>query len=684
MVLSPLTRFAAPLAVLPLASGLSQALPQAAPVPEGDTGSAATEEADPFPDYASLSIDELLSVELEVTSVARRSRSVADSAAAVYVLTREDLRRSGATSIPEALRLVPGLQVARLGSSLYAITARGDNDFFANKLLVLMDGRTLYTPLFSGTFWDVQDYPLDDVERIEVIRGPGATMWGANAVNGVINVITRSAHDTHGLSLTGRVGTFENGLAGRFGDLFGETGSYRLYVSAFDRDALQRVDGLSAEDAWSQVRVGARADWDGSGGDRWTVQGDVYAGSVDSVFDLASFTAPPEAPTFTRGDVAGGNLLGRWTRDLEDGGSLSVQGYYDYTYREYPGFLRENRGTFDLDFQHDFMAGEATRWIWGLGYRHSASDLKGSALLDFDDEEDGRSMFSVFAQGEHDLAENLTLTAGSKLEHNDLTGFEFQPTARALWRASGAQTLWAAVSRAVTQPSQAHHDVQLVTGVIPGVGFDSIVTLFGGDTEPEELWAYELGARRVVSEELSLDLALFFNDYDQMITKEPGTPFPDGAGNVIVPVVFDNRGAATSYGAELAAEWAPREDLRIHASYAWLEWDFDLDSGSGDPGLDLEGFDPEQQVRLRGSYDLTTEVTLSALAHWVDRLPFENVDDYLRVDAVAEWLPREGLSLALVAQNLLHDGESEFGSTLLIDQGAEVERAVYLQLRYER
>ncbi|MEM7308097.1 MAG: TonB-dependent receptor [Planctomycetota bacterium] len=642
---------------------------------------AAQSEGEDFPDYASLSLEELMTIELEVTSVSRRSQSVADSAAAVYVLTQEDLRRSGATTIMEALRMVPGVNVARVGSNLWAVSARGHNDLLATKLLVLIDGRTVYTPLFSGTFWDVQDYPLADIERIEVIRGPGATMWGANAVNGVINIITKSAHDTHGGLVVGTLGTWESSLTARYGGVLGETGSYRAYGRWFGREALDREQGFSNEDDWNQVRGGFRADWSLAEGDTLTLQGDAYDGVSNGLLDLASFTSPPSAPTESDADVRGGNVLSRYRRELDDGSSYSLQAYFDYTFRDYEDFLRERRSTLDLDFQHNLPIGNDAQLIWGLGYRLIMSNLGSTPILSFAPEERNDQLFSTFAQAEVGLTDEVSVIVGSKLEHNDYTGFEVQPTARALWRASEDSTFWGAVSRAIRTPSQGDADVSAITAVIPGAGFNNLVTLIGDDIDAEELWAYELGHRRVLREGLSLDVALFWNEYDETITREVGAPFPAG-GDVVVPVTLDNKGEGTAYGLEVATEWAPSDAWRVNAAYAFLDRESVLDDDSTDTtDQERENLEPKHQAHLRGYFDLADDVELNPALYWVDRLRSSDIDAFFRADVALEWRVRDGVVLALVAQNLFHDGETEFGQTLFTAGGVEVERAFYVQLR---
>ena len=643
----------------------------------------AAQDDETFEDLTLIPLEELMTMQIEVTSVSRSARRVQDSPAAVYVLTQEDLRNSGVTTIMEALRMVPGLQVARISSNTWAISARGFNDQFADKLLVLMDGRTLYTPLFSGTFWDVQHYPLEDIERIEVIRGPGATLWGANAVNGVINVITKSTADTLGTEVVAGAGNQER-LFGhvRHGARVGDSFAYRVFASYFDRDGFDRVDGLDPEDEWDQARVGFRADWEASEATTLTVSGEAYSGDSGNLFDLASFDSPPLSPAGAGADVEGGHLLGRWSRRLSDASDVSLQAYVDHTSRDVDSLLRERRTTLDLDFQHQFPLNESNDFLWGLGYRLISSELDADTVVSFDPDERSDQLFSAFVQNETALDERLALTVGTKLEHNDFTGFEVQPNARLAWEISRTETAWAAVSRAVNTPSQGLSDSTLLRGVVPGPGGTPLLfTSFGNDDlEAEELVAYELGFRKVFAEELFLDLALFYNRYDDLFSAEAGAPLPSPEG-VVLPAFLTNDASATTHGFELAAEWEASGDWRLQATYSFIEIDTEADSSSQAVVAGESGNTPEQQVGLRSYYELSEALRLNAVVYYVDRIGGTAVDDYVRLDANVEWLPDPDLSLALVAQDLFHGGETEFPATTFLSR-AEVEPSVFFRLRW--
>src|SRR5712671_2564414 len=402
-------------------------------------------------DLADLSIEELGNI--QVTSVSKHTERLADAPASIFVITGEDIRRSGATRLAEALRLAPNLEVARVSASSYAISARGFNNTIANKLLVLIDGRTVYTPLFSGVFWDAQDVLLEDVERIEVISGPGATLWGANAVNGVINVITRRASDTQGAFAYGQAGDLERGYGARYGGALGEGGSYRVYGRSFDIFNTSNANGATASDGWSKGQVGFRADW-GTAANGFTLQGDAYRGSLDQALSDDS-------------SISGNNLLGRWDRDLAEWGQVQIQSYFEHTERDIPGTFAEHLNIFDVEFQHGLRAIGAHRLTWGGGYRYGDDRVTNSAFLAFLPGDRRLRWSNVFAQDEIALADNLRLTLGTKLESNYYTGTDPLPSARLAWKPDPQRLVWGAVSRAVRAPSRIDRDFFLPARTVP-------------------------------------------------------------------------------------------------------------------------------------------------------------------------------------------------------------------------
>lgn len=625
------------------------------------------------PDLARLSLEELMSV--EVTSVSKRGEKLSEAPAAISVITSDELRRSGATSVPEALRLVPGMEVARVDSHNWAVSARGFNDLFANKLLVLMDGRSVYTPLFSGVHWDVQDTILEDIERVEVIRGPGATLWGANAVNGVINIITRSAKDTQGLMLTGGGGTEEQGFAGvRYGGKLGENAYYRVYGKYFNRDDQVLPDGTDSDDRWNVERGGFRVDWDASTDNHFTFQSDLYSGRLNQTFFLPT-PNPPYAQT-NRGnvDVNGGNVLGRWSRSFSERSDLNLQVYYDRTVRNGP-VLNEDRDAIDIDLQHHFLLGERQDLVWGAGYRVSSDELDSTYTATFNPDQRTVQLFSLFAQDEITIVpDQLRVTLGSKLEHNDFTGFEYQPGGRISWTPTDRQTLWASISRAVRTPSQAEDDIQLrqVTAT-PGV---QTLIQGGREFDSEELLAYEVGYRWRPLDRITLDVAAFYHDYGNLRSIEPSGIVPGPPA--VVTATLANRINGETYGVEFAPSWQITDAWRVQAAYTFLQMQLHRDAGSRDTTTEAnEGRNPHHQFSLRSFLDLPHDIEFDCTLRYVESLPDFQIPSYVVMDARIAWRPLKNLELAIVGQNFLDDRHPEFQSVLIPTERTEVQQSVY-------
>jgi iron complex outermembrane receptor protein len=635
-----------------------------------------------------LSLEELM--EVEVTSAARKPQRLAETATAIFVITPKDIRRSGATSIPELLRMVPGLQVARINSNQWVVTSRGFASRFANKLLVLIDGRSVYTPLFSGVFWEVQDLPLEDIERIEVIRGPGAALWGANAVNGVINILTKSAEDTQGGLLSVGAGTEERAFGTmRYGSQLGNGAYLRLYGRVLDRDDFvdARDGSKDSPDDWRQGRAGFRLDWQVPGRDSFTLQGDAYNGEAGQLLQVSSLL-PPFVQVIARdAEFSGANLLGRWRRSFSPSSEMALQVYYDLTQRDGP-ILDEARDTFDIDFQQRFTAGGRHHVVWGLGYRLSRDELTGTVLASIDPERRDTTLLSAFVQDEVMLARDwLRLTLGSKFEHNDFTGFEVQPNARLLWTPDDRQTLWLATSRAVRTPSRVEDDIRVnfVGRSVPGV----LVAIQGDrDFDAEKLTAYELGYRIQPSGRLNLDLAAFHNVYDDLRTFETRSPvaeiFPLPP-HLLVANLTENRGSGNTWGLELAADWRPRDGWRLQLAYSYLEMDLKAEDGSRDTSLDdQEDASPKHQVSLRSSTDLARNVELDLWVRYTDAfdgLGASPIASQTALDLRLAWRPHKDLELSIVGQNLLDDRHLEFVSDSF-SSPVEVERGVYGKLTW--
>lgn len=623
---------------------------------------------DPADDLTEKSLNWLMNV--SITTPSKVPESLFSASAAVSVLTGDDIRHSGATSIPEALRLVPGLDVARVDAHTWAISSRGFNDVFANKLLVMMDGRSVYTPLFSGVFWDVQDTLLEDIDRIEVVRGPGATLWGANAVNGVIDIISKSARDTQGLLFSGGAGSEERGFASvRYGFQASENAYLRIYGKYFNRDDSVAPSGASGGDAWELGHGGFRFDWLPAE-NNLTVQGDLYTGRFGQTYSVPTFAPPFAASLQDRYNAGGGNILARFTHHFAETNSiLTLQAYYDRTTRNTPIFS-EDRDTIDVDAQHQLMIGERQQIIWGGGFRRT-SDMVGNTLsVALNPAGRSDDLYSAFVQDEITLVENqLRLTLGSKFEHNDYTGFEFQPSARLVWNPAHAQTVWGSVSRAVRTPSRAETDVAInPAGAPPG-----FVTVNGsGAFTSEELTAYEIGYRWQPVASLWLDLTGFYNNYDNLRTIEPTSPAPVG------PTVAANNLSGETYGGEAGVTWEPVEHCILRGGYSYLETQLHLRNGSRDKASEAgEGASPRHQFFLRSTVGLGRDVDWDTVLRYVDSLPTPGVPAYITLDVRLAWRPSPKWELAVVGQNLLDDRHPEFYPTTIGTQRTEVERSVY-------
>lgn len=615
-----------------------------------------------------------------VVTAARKEQSQFETAAATYVITAEDIRRSGMTTIPELLRMVPGLNVGQVDANKWAVSARGFRRRFSDKLLVMIDGRSVYTPLFSGVFWDVQDTLLEDVERIEVIRGPGGTLWGANAVNGVINIITKHAKDTQGGLVHAGTGDQEQGFGAlRYGLKMGNDVYLRAYTKYFNRD-----DFVGGHDQWQAQRGGFRMDWDISYQDALTLMGDAYDGSsAQSVF-RASLSPPETLQVNDTEDVHGGNVLLRWQRRPSEESDITLQAYFDNAERERET-LDQRIDTYDLDFQHRFTLGDRQEITWGMGYRLVSDELKNSFNISFDPDKRQTQLFSVFLQDQITIMENLWLTLGSKFEHNDFTGFEIQPSARFLWHPLPRHALWGAVSRAVRTPSRSQEDIRLNVAAFPDRrGIPNVIAVLGNDSlQSEDLLAFEIGYRHQLTQRLSLDVTGFHNTYDDLGTTEPGVPFSEtepSPPHRVFPSVLDNLLHGETNGIEIAADWQAMRNWRLSPSYTWLNMSLHTDSKSEDTGRGglVEGSSPEHQFQIRSYLDLPYNLEQDTALYYVSRLHSIDVSSYIRLDMRLGWHPRNNLELSLSLQNLLESQHQEDNTIDIV--GSEVPRSVYAKI----
>ncbi|HYE08089.1 MAG TPA: TonB-dependent receptor [Planctomycetota bacterium] len=600
--------------------------------------------------YKRLTLQDLM--DIEVMSVSREEEPLLQAASSIQVVTGEDIERSGATTLAQALRQAPNLQVAQIDSRAWAVSARGFNSSTSNKLLVMVDGRTIYTPLFAGVFWDQQGVFLPDVDRIEVISGPGATLWGANAVNGVINVISKDAADTQGLLVEGAAGNELEALGGaRYGGKIGEDVAYRVYGRYRQFDDSVLPDGSGADDDWRFGQGGTRIDWRPAPATDLTLQGDAYGGDIE------------QRDTNDDVTIAGGDALARWTQRLADDSDLQLQAYYDRTHRRIPNLFVQDLDTYDLDFQHRFPIGDRNAVIWGLGYRLMDDNIGNSAALAFVPANTQRDLISAFAQDEIAVVPELVdLTIGSKFERNDYTGWEVQPSVRLAWRPHDEHTVWGGVSRAVRTPSRIDTEFYL-----PGAA--PFVIAGGPDFESEVLWAYEVGYRLQPMEWLSLSLTVFYHDYDDIRSLEPAAP------PAATPQIIGNGLTARSYGAELSADCRATEWLRLRGGYTELRLDFDRQAGSAATGDGTsEARDSEHLLTAGTQVDLAARWQFDVWYRYIGRIESQEVPEYHEANARIGWLPWPELELSLVGQNLLHDQHAEFGAPAT---RREIERSVY-------
>ncbi len=612
-------------------------------------------------DFADLSLEELMNE--TVTSVSKRAQRLEDAASAVFVLTGEDLRRSGATHLPDTLRLVPGMNVASVNSHQWAVSARGFDAVYGNKLLVLVDGRTVYNPFFSGVLWDFQQTPLHDLDRIEIIRGPGATLWGANAVNGVVNIVSRDARDTLGGLLHVGAGDVEKSYATvRYGGRIDDNTFYRVFASQRSRDDFTRSDGTSANDDWRTVHGGFRLDRHTASDTHLTWQADA-----------------------TRIDHEGGashgvnvNTLARLTHDDGAGSVTEFQAYYDRIDRIEPTRMGLVIDTFDLSYQNTRRLTDRDILTWGLGYRYANLRLEEtSPAIVVHDETVNLSLFSGFVQNEYELLpDRLTITAGVKLEQNDFTGFEFQPSVRAAYKPAANQTVWAAISRAVRTPNlvESGNAVSFITGppvTAPGGPYTPVLTT-DADPDAEVLWAYEFGYRLQPSARVKIDVSTFHNHYAGLIGYRPPSVFIPGTA--LIPTV--NALDARSYGGELSALFVASDTVRLRGGYSILVLE-----RMNIPGAITgnQEFSPKHQASLGVSWDFIPRAGVDLHLRYVGRSP--DLPDYFTADLRLSYRPTAHLELALVAQNLIEPDRIEHGFEY-VTTSTEVPRTVHASLTW--
>lgn len=638
-----------------------------------------------------MSIEELMNI--EITTVSRRSQKISEVASAAFVITQDDIRRSGATSIPEALRMAPGVQVARMGTDKWAISIRGFNGRLANKLQVLVDGRSVYNPLMAGVQWEQLDTLMEDIDRIEVIRGPSAAVWGANAVNGVINIITKKAAETQGLFLTAGGGSFEHGFFGaRYGGKINNNTPYRVYVKGFTRDSMTTViSGESANDDWHNARGGFRLEHT-RGIDQLTLQGDLFYNSHGSSLDKSVLSAPIIQAAVARGDTLGGNIRLRWDRIYSEKSAIMLQTYYDRNDQRLLTGFSDNTESFDIDFQHRFSFLDRHDLIWGANYRLYHNKVFDTELASFRPRQQTNHLASIYLRDEITLIpEYLRFTLGTRLDHNDFTGLEIQPNARLIWTPNGQNSVWMSVSRAVRTPGRSENDSQVnvrtlsaIPGAPPSASSPVLVQAVGSSSfNAEKLIAYELGFRHQFSPRASADIAAFYNDYSQLRDLSPGLPsFQSGLSpHLLLPIMLTNEATAHTYGIEISADWRPHNRWRLQGNYSYLEMNINSDSAFKQIDATTGSADkvsPHHQVSFRSNYDFSEKIQLNLWLRYVSSVDLYNIPSYVTMDTKLAFRPTKNLELFLVGQNLLSENHREIVSDFIPSVPTTIPRGIYV------
>ncbi|MCE5313423.1 MAG: TonB-dependent receptor plug domain-containing protein [Armatimonadota bacterium] len=636
-------------------------------------------------DLASMSLEELMSI--EVTSASRKPQKLSDIPAAVYVITQEDIHRSGATCIPDALRMVPGISVSQVDSSKWQVGVRGFNGRFSNKLLVMIDGRSVYTPTFSGVYWDIQNLLLEDIDRIEVIRGPGGATWGANAVNGIINIITKPADQTQQNLMSSGIGNGQNWFSNvRVTGAVGENADYRIYGSKFSRG--DDGDPMSS-DGWDMQNAGFRADWQASGCNRFTFEGNSYDGNLGQNYEV-----PVPEPPFSRMQqdtysASGWNTLARWEHANQDGSGSSLQFFAEHSNRS-PIELSQVSDTLDFDYQRRVIISGKHDRMWGVGYRISADDTQGGITVSLNPASATEKVFTGFFQDCMALRNNLSLTVGAKCEHNEYTGLEFQPSVRLAYTPNSHHTLWGAISRAVRTPSRIERDAVINYRARSFDGHNSLIQVIGNsDFASESVIAHELGARLQSSDKLSLDISAFYNIYRNLRSSRAGEPYEvtgEGQPYMIIPVYVTNTLDGSTNGYEIAATWDAAHNLRLRFGYSRLNYSIHYDSQN--PYAYILGNDsitnsaPDQWF-LTSYLNLGRNIELDTMLYYTGTLVGrDNTDPHYRLDIHLGYRPRPDFEVSLVGQDIFEDDQPSEHAVCLAGSSSISQRNIYGKLTW--
>ncbi|HEX5483475.1 MAG TPA: TonB-dependent receptor [Terriglobia bacterium] len=630
-----------------------------------------------------LSLAELGNV--RVTTYSKEPEEVWQTPAAIYVLTQEDIRRSGATSIPELLRLVPGVEVAQIDSDHWAVGIRGFGSQFSKYVLVMIDGRSVYTPLFAGVYWEVQNVPLKDIDRIEVIRGPGGAIWGPNAVNGVINIITKGAQETHGFQASAAGGNADQGRAeARYGAGNGKTFDYRVYGMGFRRSAGHHP-GFANFDDWQTGQGGFRMDWRPQRRDALTLEGDIYRGADGVRVGIGQYLPPAQLNVDGTEHVSGGNLLAHWTRRFDRGSDIQVRGYYDRTYRLGPQY-GERRNTFDADFIHHLTLWRNQDFTWGVGARLSPSDfIQVIPTADFLPHHQDDTLYTAFARDRIPLVEDqLWLTLGSKFEDNNFSGFGLEPSARILWRPRPHQSLWAAVTRALRTPARLDEDLML-TGTLQANPPTFLRILGNTNLRPEVLTSFEAGYRTMPARNVYLDIAAFHGHYNDLSAFGGASIFSEltpSPAHTVIAVPYVNGVRATTNGFEISPDWQPLSWWSLRGSYSYLHLNAFNKPGLQETGsvASYEGSSPHHEVVIESRFNLPKGFEFDPTYRYVSALPAQMAPAYQTADARLGWRLNRRLSISLVGQNLFQPYHVEFSGDPGLLVG--IKRSGYLELTW--
>ena len=631
-----------------------------------------------------VSIEDLMNI--EVTSASRKAQLAADIPAAIFVISHDDIVRSGMTTIPDVLRLAPGVDVAQINGNKWAVSVRGFNGLYANKLLVLVDGRSVYNRIFSGVLWDAEDVMLDHVDRIEVIRGPGAALWGANAVNGVINIVTKTTADTQGGLVrvdAGRAG--EQGAA-RYGGTLGAA-SYRLYSQWTTRSESVVPSGAGANDASRSLTTGFRADW-GTAPDALMLEGAFTAGQARALWpNLDPRTAAQQPIADDPSDSNGGHVLARWTRTRPGGATLQIQSFLDIAGRQEP-VGDYDRQIFDVDAQYHTALGARHDLVAGAGYRFIDEGFNGHVGFSLTPAEEHSSLLTAFVQDEIALfSSRMAVTLGGQAQYDSASGAGVQPTARVIWKALPRQRLWMAASRALRTPSLEDRGIRVDYPPVPGPGgLPLVVSVMGNPAAATEQFVdVEAGYRLEIGRVAAFTVTGFVGHYDDLRTTETPAPVVQlvPSPQIVVASTFGNQLQATTRGVELVGQWQPAPAWQVDGSYTALHVTPHLAATSQDPlSAQEDGSAPRAQWQLRTAFSPSARATLNVAVFHVGRLEQIAVDAYTRIDVTAEWRFTTHLSVMAIGQNLSEAAHAEFGGTGSLLIATQMPRSAGVRLRW--